>query len=149
MTHETYIYRDPDNGFEPFYVGHGGVGRSSWWKMPSARKRAQPIGARLQRMFDSGVEPLVTVIPCESKELAALCEQELIAKYGRRYLGTGTLENLAPGSGSHEGRAMSDETRAKIANTLTGRKNPSRGKKIAAKLRGRTQSAERRAKGLS
>lgn len=104
--------------------------------------------SRIKKILEKGLEPIMVVIFKNlSEDSSFVIEEALIDTIGRRDLGTGTLVNLTIGgdglrspsaetrlkiSNSLKGKqawnkgmtgVYSDETRAKISATLTGRKS--------------------------
>lgn len=108
---------------EPFYIGvskstinynraYDKSKRSSFWK-------------KVVNKTDYEVEILM-----ESDDLNFIKQKEIefVALYGRKNLGTGTLVNLTDGGDGALGAVMSEETRQKNRERMTGEKNPFFGK---------------------
>lgn len=116
----VYVHRRKDNN-EPFYVGVGGLisfdnYRRAYAKTvrDSARNRHWKSTVNL---YGFNVE--IILDNCTSKE-AFNKEIELILKYGRRDLNTGSLVNLT--SGGEGNLEMSQESRDKISKAHKGKK---------------------------
>ena len=160
--HYVYLYVDPTRD-EKIYVGMGQKKRA-WYH--TKRKDMHPFVQRLQLMLREGIQPEITFI-CTGVDvdLAALVEQEAIAKFGRKDLGLGTLLNLTDGGEGLKNataetrrkigeasskRKASPETRAKIAAAIAARTraplSEESKQKIRAKALGRKLSAEHKAK---
>lgn len=87
-----------------------------------------------------------------SKDAAHELETELIMQYGRRDLGTGTLDNRTNGLGS-AGRQRTEEERKRLAEAQRGRKKTDEQREAISKrlignthLLGHVHSEETRAK---
>jgi hypothetical protein len=96
---------------------------------------------RLAWLKGQGIAPIINKVAMNlDEELAALAEQELISKFGRRDLGLGPLLNLTDGGdGCYN---PSSESRAKMSAARKGVKQAaSTIEKRAAKLRGKTRPA--------
>jgi len=91
INYNTYLYFDED---EAIYVGKGKKKRIL---VHLNRKDMHPFVQRLQKMKREGREPTVRVLPNLTEQRALMTEQLLIAVFGRKDLGTGTLLNLTPG----------------------------------------------------
>jgi hypothetical protein len=106
----TYLYRDPKT-YTPRYVGKGSALRA--WKhleKSSNLRLHNMIQKRLREGFD--VQPEIATKGDE--EWAFFVEEEMIAKYGRLNLGTGTLFNRTDGGEgvrNNVGRKQSAEAR--------------------------------------
>ena len=113
----VYIYRDPrpDKGLEPIYVGKGDPDRRRaqiHWRRGSHNRILNRILAKLR---GEGLEPVIELAGMFDDEAAAHdCERELIAKYGRRHLGTGPLCNITEGGEGVSGLRHTPEARAKM-----------------------------------
>jgi len=150
MSAMFYVYIDMKPDGEPFYVGKGNakrVGERERNRWHAAICNKHPDWSR-DRVFEG------TEAECFAEE------KRLIALYGRRDLGLGTLVNMTDGGEglsnvSVETRAkmsaskknMSAETRAKMSSSRVG-KSPSieTRAKLSAAQKGRLHSAEARAK---
>ena len=84
------------------------------------------------------------------EEDAFRLEVELIAKHGRKDLGTGILHNRTDGGQGGAGQIFTEEHRSKISKALTGITRPShteeRKQQISEKLKGRPKSEETKLK---
>ena len=126
----TYIYYDPSRNNEPIYVGKGGTDRA-WVHL--RKKYKHPFIQRLQFMKRNGITPIIGIYAGLDEELAYLLEQELIAKFGRKDLGLGSLLNLTDGgegvSGckSNKGVKKSDIARKRMSIAKKGKPNGRKG----------------------
>ena len=94
----VYVYRDPRplKANQPVYVGKGSGNRDlSHWSKGSHNKPFQDFISHLK--LRGHVALCERVLQTESEAEAFAKEVELIALYGRRNLGTGTLFNLTDG----------------------------------------------------
>jgi hypothetical protein len=112
-----YVYRyfDPSRN-EYIYIGKGKGTRHLQHLAAMNKKDTRPFIRRLEAMKREGADPVIDfIVEDTDEELAFLVEQEAIAKYGRRDLGTGTLWNMTAGG---EGSAKpSPETLRKRSNS--------------------------------
>ena len=146
----VYRYLDPRPGRigETIYVGKGTISQRrahKHWKY-----KADNI--ILDRIFKE-CRAAHLVAPCElvaafaDEAEAFALERELIAQFGRRDLGRGTLCNLTDGGEGASGHVHSPEARTKMAVAHTGMKRPiDVVERCAAFHRGRRRSADVRAK---
>lgn len=129
---------------EPIYVGYGKHNRKTSIKRhedhireainykENKNKKSNlnmyKINVLLQ-MLEAGVNPEYK-FPFKNLDYDEAClkEQELIAHYGRRCLGTGTLTNIDPGG--RGGRELTEETKAKISAAHKGRESHLKGKPL-------------------
>lgn len=155
--------------FEPFYVGKGRDGRFSD-HCRAARKSPTPVKGQhklniIRAIYKSGHTPVEKIVSSLSIEAVALVKEEvLIEIVGRRAHG-GPLVNLAMGgeggAGGVLGRSLSDETKAKIRASNTGKtapaevrnkmsaNSPRKGKPISEKHRAAIVEANKRRKGTA
>jgi group I intron endonuclease len=111
----VYLHRRMDTN-EVFYVGIGMYKKRAYDK----NKRNRLWKNVVNKCKDYEVEILhenITYQECK------LIEIDLIDKYGRKDLGTGTLCNLTDGGDGTVGWIVSDETRRKISEGKTGEKH--------------------------
>jgi hypothetical protein len=133
----VYVLRDPREGknLQPIYVGKGQGYRSrQHWSLGDNHKN-RLLGRVLGKIRKEELKPIIEfVLHCEVEADAFRLEIELIAKYGRRDLRTGSLCNLTSGGEGFTGR--SPETREKIAAAMRAReRNPDSIAKMAATKR--------------
>lgn len=112
-----YVYaylrsEDSERGqkYSPYYIGKG-CGQRAFNKR---RSIAAPVDNSLIVFLEEGLT---------EKEAFAL-EKYAVSLYGRIDKGTGILWNMTDGGEGCSGLVMPEETRAKIARSLTGRKRP-------------------------
>lgn len=118
----VYIYYDPRNTpIEPIYVGKG-VNDRMYHHVN--KKCHNPILERkLTNIKELGLEPIIEKIQDDiSDEEALKLERELIVKYGRIDLKTGTLCNLTEGGEGTFGKIISDETKKLWSKQRKGKK---------------------------
>lgn len=99
----VYVIRDPRPGFggECVYVGKGCRDRARRHLSGSHNSRLNHFIAKRRR---EGLEPIVEIVRrFAGEDVAFLCEMELIAKYGRRDKGSGSLFNLTDGGEGSSG----------------------------------------------
>ncbi len=123
----VYQYLREDN--TPYYIGKGKDNRA--WaphttiKLPKDKSR------------------IVLVTEHLSEKQAHDLEIELIAKYGRKDLGTGILHNKTNGGDGSSGSKVSPETRAKMSSARKGKKlSPETRAKMSAVRKGRSNGRE-------
>jgi hypothetical protein len=124
----VYIYRDPRRRKkkQPIYVGKGTVAQNrpdTHWYGYNDNPFLNRVLAKIR---GAGLVPIIEIYAGFDNEADAFkCEIALIAQFGRRDLGTGTLCNLTDGGEGMTGNKRSPETRAKISkfyDRKTGRK---------------------------
>jgi hypothetical protein len=105
---------------EPFYIGIGLDEKRAFEKRKSKRSI---FWTNIVKKTEYRVEILFNDLTWEQ---ACEKEKEFISLYGRKDLGTGTLVNMTDGGEGTENRIyqITDETKEKISNTLSGRKIP-------------------------
>lgn len=128
MDYYVYQYLREDN--TPYYIGKGINGR-----MYSKRHNVNlPPRERIKVVRD-----------CLTEEQAHNLEIELIAKYGRKDIGTGILRNLTDGGEGTSGYVLREDTRQKISETLMGYEQTDETKqKRAESLRGKKRTEEQK-----
>jgi len=144
----VYVYRDPRplKKDQPVYVGKGTGDRDmSHWSKGSHNKPFQDFISHLkqrglvalcERMFETEVE-----VEAFTKEI------ELIALYGRRNTGTGTLFNLTDGGEGGSGTIKTDAHKAVDKyNSIKNWKDPLYQEKVAAGQRKVQGTLEARSK---
>jgi hypothetical protein len=134
VIHIVYEIYDPRNG-DCIYVGKGNLG--DWNRFNdhyrfnnhlcdarnvTIKQVKNPFKARLLRkIIDAGLQPILRIVGEYSTEREALDEEiRLIAHYGRRDKGLGTLTNLTDGGEGTCGYIHTQETKQKISEALTG-----------------------------
>lgn len=113
----VYVYRDPrpTKGNQPVYVGKGTGDRDiSHWAKGSHNKPFQDFLSHIKQR--GLVAPCQRVFETKDEQEAFAKERELIALYGRRDIGTGTLFNRTDG-----GEGASGAIRTKEEKAATGR----------------------------
>lgn len=136
-----YVYQLRIEGHnQPFYIGKGCGDRATSHTLPCRVKRDHKlIKARtIAKAQANGLQVFSEILKANLKESRAFeLERKLIAKFGRRDLGTGILANMTDGgeggtgpkskahresiSRAHLGRPKSAEVRAKVSLSLTGK----------------------------
>jgi len=111
----TYIYYDPSRNNEPIYVGKGHGTRA--WQHLTRRKR-HPFIQRLQFMKRNNIKPVIGLYSGLDEEFSFLIEVELIAKFGRKDTGLGTLLNLTDGGEGNSNPSI--QTRIKMGSANKG-----------------------------
>lgn len=109
----VYVYRDPRplKINQPVYVGKGSGDRDlSHWSKGSHNKPFQDFISHLKQRGLVAVPERVLITDDEAEAFAK--EIELIAKYGRRNLNTGTLFNLTDGGEGGSGTIRTAEHKA-------------------------------------
>lgn len=136
----AYIYYDPAKGYEPFYVGKGKDNRA--WDHLRLDKKSYFVN-KLKSMIERGIQPIIGIYGGLDEEFAFFLEQELISKFGRRDLGTGTLCNQTDGGDGFSGGRHTEESKRKIAEANKNKDyGPEFGAKVSAGLIGRKLSPE-------
>ena len=114
----VYIYRDPREGkaLQPIYVGKGTKRKGRPYSRAHIHWREGTHNSLFRRVLkkiaDLGMEPIIEINAEFDDEKEALNhERALVAKFGRRNIGTGTLCNLADGGIGPTGVVISDEIR--------------------------------------
>ena len=169
----VYMLSDPITG-TPFYVGKGS-GRRCLRHRTSQKNNL--LKGTLKKLHDQNLEPIIAKLHemlDESKAFAI--ERDMIKKFGRRNLGTGSLCNLSDGGEGPSGLKHTDETKAKMSDSHKGNKcavgykhtpearekmslqrrgnifalghkhDPETRRKMSAKASGRPQSTEHKAR---
>ena len=145
----VYVYFDPRprKKFSPVYVGKGLTAKRPdlHWRVKSQNGF---LNAVLTKIRQAGFAPVVEFVGFFDNETAALrLEAALIAKFGRRDKGLGTLCNLTDGGdGGQNGRIASAKTRAKMSAWQKGKKKLSDAQRaaIGARTRGKRLSESAR-----
>lgn len=117
----VYIYYDPrKTPLEPIYVGKGQGKRMIVHK---TRAKNPILKRKIEHIKEAGLEPVVEKhIDDITHDEAMKIEMELIAKFGRIDLETGTLCNLTEGGEGTVGRIASEETRKLWSEQRKGKK---------------------------
>lgn len=134
----VYVYRDPrpTKNKQPVYVGKGSGDRDlSHWSKGSHNKPFQDFLSHIKRK--NLIAICERVFETEIEQEAFNKEIELIALYGRRDLGLGTLFNRTNGGEGVSGVVRTDEEKAKISeHSLDKWQRPEyRAKVIAAQIK--------------
>jgi hypothetical protein len=132
----VYVYRDPrsDKNLCPIWVGKG-FGRRAFAHLDASAHTARTGALRhiIAKCRKLGLTiPVEIVGYFETEEAAFEQEAELIAKYGRRNLGTGTLCNLTDGGEGTSGWLPSEDWREKLSAHLKKlhKKHPKWGERL-------------------
>lgn len=120
----AYIYYDPSRNNEPIYVGKGKLTRA-WSHLKSNKK--SPFIQRLQKMIRNNISPVIGIYAGLEEELAHLLEMELISKFGRKDLGSGTLLNLTDGGEGMAGFIFLPSSKKKMSAAKKGKPNGRKG----------------------
>lgn len=144
----VYVYRDPrpTKNNQPVYVGKGTGDRDiSHWSKGSHNKPFQDFIAHLkQRGF---VAICQRVFETEDEEIAFAKERELVALYGRRDLGTGSLFNRTDGGEGASGAIRTAEEREFLrADSLDKWQRPEYRAKVVAAQQAAQRTPEARAR---
>jgi hypothetical protein len=154
----VYIYIDPRNN-EPFYVGKG-KGRRYKYHLNMAKSNLYhkesngPKINKIRDILEVGMEPMIEIFRDLDENDSFRMEMDLISKYGRIDLGTGTLTNLSGGGEGQSGWIPDDDYRKRMSDSTRGEKNGMFGKnqsnetkeKIKNKALGREVSESTRKK---
>jgi len=116
----TYIYYDPLRNNIPMYVGKGKHNRA--WEHLFREKTNKRLRNRLKTLKKHNTMPVIGIYAGLDEELSLLIEQELIARFGRKDLGKGSLYNLSDGGEGPSGYVFTAEAREKISLTHKGKK---------------------------
>jgi hypothetical protein len=128
-----YVYQYLREDGSPYYIGKGCKNRAF-----TKQGHTVPLPPKDRIKFISK-----NLTDEEAKKL----EIELIAKYGRKDIGTGILRNMTAGGEGSSNRLATKEMRQKMSNKLKGRKQSEETKqKRAESLRGKTRTNEQRKK---
>ena len=118
----VYIYLDPRLDVPlPIYIGKG----TSKKRMFAHKYNAEnPIlKNKINAIRESNLEPIIEIVKDNlSNDEAVLLEKELILKYGRIDLKTGSLCNLTEGGEGTVGLIVSEETKQLMSNQRKGKK---------------------------
>ena len=117
MTNIYYVYQYIREDLTPYYIGKG-KGYRAWQKhstipLPSDLTRISILAENL------------------TEDQAFNLEIELIAKYGRKDLGTGILRNKTDGGEGNSGWVPTSETRSKQSVAAKGRVSNRKGVKLS------------------
>ncbi len=117
----VYIYLDPRiTPAEPIYIGKGSGKRANFHK---TRANNPILKRKINKIKELGLEPIVEIYKDNISDNEALnLEIELILKFGRVDLGTGTLCNLTEGGEGSSGRIASEETKKLWSEQRKGKK---------------------------
>ena len=134
----VYVWYDPRNG-SPIYVGKGTEkGTSEPYRFKRAHRNHTNgnafLGKVLRAMRREGFAHVVRIHCCFIEEWAAFDEEiKLIAEYGRRDLGTGTLCNLTEGGeGAPE---LSAATLRRMSDKTSAQWNDAKGRRLRVEVR--------------
>lgn len=155
----VYIYRYPETK-EPFYIGKGTKGqyreRNHLYearkflgkKIPNGKVYNRMKIGIIQEILKQGMEPLIEIyLETKSEQKAKDTEIEMIAKFGRRDIGTGILSNMTDGGDGTSGYTLSDEHKKAISESKKGATQSEETKRlISKKAKGRKMSTETKEK---
>ncbi len=108
----SYIYFTKEDASIPTYVGKGKDFRMVKHQNP---KRKNHFSLHLQKQLRNGIFPITVKFDAASEEEAFANEIRLIAKFGRKDLGTGSLYNKTDGGEGSNGWKMTEESRRKCS----------------------------------
>jgi hypothetical protein len=143
----VYIYQDP-NTHIPFYVGKGSRKRKDWHHCHGWCQH------KLRQLTKAGLKPeIITYMDSLSEEDAFRIEKELIAKYGRKDIGTGILFNNTDGGEGASGTKrppFSIEHRRKLSESKKGKPGYPHSEQfkraLSERLKGKPKSEEQNMK---
>ena len=124
----VYVYRDPrlTKNKQPVYVGKG-VGDRAWYHWNKRVRHNKGFGAFLALLRREKLEPIIEIVKDGLDEAEAFYEEmNLIALFGRRDLGTGTLFNLTDGGEGFSGAVRTEEWKQNISESLKTEEQKSR-----------------------
>lgn len=128
-TVHAYLYHDPYTKI-PFYAG---IGVKNRWKDHLKGSTNLAVAAKIVKLRDEGLIPLICVWNLDDWELACLVEQELISKYGRKQNSSGSLYNLTDGGEGRFGSFPTSETKTKMSIAKLGKLKSSETRKRMSK----------------
>ena len=117
----VYVYRDPrpTKNRQAVYVGKG-RGKRAWKHWLHGNKTNKSFNNWLAHIRRLSLSPVVEIVAqFESETVALDKERELIALFGRRDIGTGSLFNLTLGGQGTSGALRTEEWRNNIRAALT------------------------------
>ncbi len=132
----VYIYRDPIS-LKEIYVGKGSLKRA--YSHLNGKSHNKVLKGRIEFYKEQNLTPFIELIECENEELAYKLEYELIIKYGRIDINTGTLYNHTDGGrGGSRGMIQTKESNKKRSDSMKG--------KSSKWMKGKVQSEETKEK---
>ena len=125
----VYIWKDQNN--IPFYVGF-----TKHYRRTNPRNSGRRNEACLAKIEEIGLSNIIVELrEVNSKEEGKVLEASLIAKYGRKCFGDGSLTNIgAGGEGVHD---ASLEYKLNLSKRISGENNPVKNPKTVEKIRAR------------
>ena len=139
----TYVFFDPTTGI-PVYVGKGSGRR---WKAHYQKSSDYRLGRWIKKRQSEGHTIFPIIYDELTEDEAFTKEKELIARYGREDLRTGSLFNNSDGGDGSSGYTISDKLREiKSENMRNFWADPAKKAERAALLTGFYPSSETRAK---
>lgn len=141
----VYVYFDPRPRKKrvAIYVGKGltATRPDLHWKRRAINRFFKAV---LDKIRAAGLAPIVEIVQFfDTEEQAFACEKVLIAQYGRRSEGNGTLCNLTIGGDGVVGHRHSPESKAKISAASRGRPSPNKGRKASEETRAKLSEGVR------
>lgn len=119
----VYVYYDPRYTDRAIYVGKGYDENRTYRRARHHVRFAQNplLNNVLRKIERAGLKPLICILRrFKTEEEAFGAERWLIAYYGRRDQGTGSLCNLTDGGDGASGTVVSEETREKLSKAHMG-----------------------------
>jgi hypothetical protein len=134
----TYIYFTQEDASIPTYVGKGKGRRYRDHRQANAKGH---FAYHLRKQLREGVFPITVRLKHLSEEEAFNEEKRLIALYGRKDLGTGSLYNRTDGGDGPSGHVLSKAHKQRLKEAMTGRVMTTEHKaRIGAAHKGRAKS---------
>ena len=139
----VYLFLDPRNFYQPFYVGKGKHKRAE--SHLSSRRNNKFTNNIITAICETDQLPVIMYWSTDMEEAAALAmECELIARFGRRGIdNNGILTNRTLGGDGLSGHVFTDEHKQKISIAHKGKTvSEATRDKLSANRKGKTLSLE-------